>query len=142
MELEGWKSEAMIFDRLIHNPHACHRNGRAYRRALAQVVRDKAGNAFSTVGNNEAAEGEEGGGERREKGERERKKKEGEVEAWIFHAAVDSRRFDSHAGRAFFARYRNSKERTAEVRESDPNGLIVAAAAGSSPRGSIAAVCK
>lgn len=31
------------------------------------------------------------------------------------------------------------------VRESDPNGLIVAAAAaaaGSSPRGSIAAVCK
>lgn len=80
MELEGWKSEAMIFDRLIHNPHACHRNGRAYRRALAQVVRNKAGNAFSTVGNNEAAEGEGGGGERREKGERERKKKEGEVE--------------------------------------------------------------
>lgn len=113
-------------------------------------MRDKAGNAFSTWletmrrgegrGARNAGEKEEGGEEK----ERRKKGKKGEVEAWIFRAAVDSRRFDSHAGRAFFARYRNSKERTAVVRESDPNGLIVAAAAaaGSSPRGSIAAVCK
>lgn len=115
-------------------------------------MRDKAGNAFSTWletmrrrrGRREKR-GRKGGGEGKKKKEERRKKgKKGEVEAWIFRAAVDSRRFDSHAGRAFFARYRNSKERTAVVRESDPNGLIVAAAAaaGSSPRGSIAAVCK
>lgn len=111
-------------------------------------MRDKAGNAFSTWletmrrrrGRREKR-GRKGGGKEKE---RRKKGKKGEVEAWIFRAAVDSRRFDSHAGRAFFARYRNSKERTAVVRESDPNGLIVAAAAaaGSSPRGSIAAVCK
>lgn len=95
------------------------------------MPRDKAGSAFSRRREKKR---------RREREEKKKKKREErrEVEAWIFHAV------DSHAGRAFFARYRNSKERTAVVRESDPNGLIVAAAAaaGSSPRASIAAVCK